>query len=324
MVSIAMLAYNHEKYIAKAIESVLMQNVEFLYQIIIGEDCSTDNTRKIILEYKNKYPDRIHLILHQSNKGMHENARILRENCTGKYIANLEGDDYWVDPYKLQKQVNFLEKNQHYVACAHSVKIVDGNDKLLNIESSYQYTQSYIYKLKDAVKMQLPGQTGSIVFRNITLERNIEKEFYTCRTNPDQKGAVLLTLYGDIYCMEEPMSHYRKVCTSGDSWNAKTYGKNMYAHAYISIMEVAKFANFAGGEKFNNIREATVYLIKAILKFIFHPNRCNYIVLKELYNYRGNQILFDLIRYLLPCLILKKEKIIKFLYAKLQWGKNAQ
>lgn len=113
-ISIAMLAYNHEKFIGKAIESVLMQKTSYTYKIIIAEDFSTDNTREIVLEYKKKYPDKIKLILQDKNVGASQNNGDLLSNLEGKYIAALEGDDYWTDPLKLQKQVDFLEENKDY------------------------------------------------------------------------------------------------------------------------------------------------------------------------------------------------------------------
>ena len=113
-VSIAMLAYNHEKYIVDAIESVLMQRTSYTYKIIIAEDFSTDNTRKIVLDYQKKYPKKIKLILQDKNVGANQNNVDLLTNLEGIYIAALEGDDYWTDPLKLQKQIDFLENNPEY------------------------------------------------------------------------------------------------------------------------------------------------------------------------------------------------------------------
>ena len=107
LVSIASITYNHEKFIAQAIDSFLMQETDFDFEIIIGEDCSTDDTLKIIKEYKAKYPDIIKLITSESNVGMMTNFIRTLEACSGKYIALCEGDDYWTDTLKLQKQVNF-------------------------------------------------------------------------------------------------------------------------------------------------------------------------------------------------------------------------
>jgi glycosyltransferase involved in cell wall biosynthesis len=114
MVSVCMITYNHEAFITQAIEGVLMQRVDFKFELIIGEDCSTDSTRGISEDYANKFPDIIKLLPSERNLGMMPNFIRALNACTGRYIALCEGDDYWTDPYKLQKQVDFLEANPAY------------------------------------------------------------------------------------------------------------------------------------------------------------------------------------------------------------------
>jgi glycosyltransferase involved in cell wall biosynthesis len=109
LVSVIMVTYNHEKYVAEAIKSVLMQKTGFSFQLIIGEDCSKDKTRKIVEQFAMNYPARIKAVLNSENSGVHKNAQNIYKVCTGKYIAMLDGDDFWTDQYKLQKQVDFLE-----------------------------------------------------------------------------------------------------------------------------------------------------------------------------------------------------------------------
>lgn len=127
-VSVFMITYNHEKYIAEALDSILMQKTDFDFDIVIGEDCSTDATRRIVLEYSRKYPDKIKLLLHNVNVGFISNLMYVLEACTGKYVAMCEGDDYWTDPFKLQKQVDFLEANKEYMLATHGYRMVrDGS-----------------------------------------------------------------------------------------------------------------------------------------------------------------------------------------------------
>ncbi|MEA5605161.1 glycosyltransferase [Nostoc sp. UHCC 0252] len=122
-VSILMITYNHENYIAQAIESILMQQTNFEYEVVIGEDCSTDKTRQIIIDYQNKYPKIIRLLLPDKNLGMHKNFIHTLQACQGQYIAILEGDDYWTSSEKLQKQVDFLDKNLDFAICFHNVLV---------------------------------------------------------------------------------------------------------------------------------------------------------------------------------------------------------
>ena len=114
-VSICMITYNHEAYIAQAIEGVLMQKTNFNFQLIIGDDCSTDDTRNICLDYKKKYPNKIILRLPEKNLGCEQNFVKNLDACANgfKYTAICEGDDYWIDASKLQKQVDVLESNEN-------------------------------------------------------------------------------------------------------------------------------------------------------------------------------------------------------------------
>src|SRR5687768_16687744 len=108
-VSVAMITYNHEAFVAQAIESVLMQKTDFDFELVIGEDCSTDKTREIVNGYKSKYGERIRVLLPAKNLGINRNLKQTLLACQGRYIALLEGDDYWTSSLKLQKQVNFLD-----------------------------------------------------------------------------------------------------------------------------------------------------------------------------------------------------------------------
>lgn len=114
LVSIPVITYNHLNFIHQTLNGILMQEVNFKYEIIIGDDFSTDGTKDIILKYAKKYPDAIKVITSEVNVGFLKNSIRLLKACNGKYFAFCEGDDYWTDNLKLQKQVDFLEKNKDY------------------------------------------------------------------------------------------------------------------------------------------------------------------------------------------------------------------
>ena len=122
LLSIVTITYNHEPFIAKTIEGVLMQQVNFRIELIIAEDCSTDGTRAICQQYAEQYPALIRLITSESNVGAIANERRAMQAARGKYIAFCEGDDYWTDPLKLQKQVDFLESHPDYSVTFHRCK----------------------------------------------------------------------------------------------------------------------------------------------------------------------------------------------------------
>jgi glycosyltransferase involved in cell wall biosynthesis len=111
LVSAFMMTYNHAPYIAKAIEGILQQDTNFPIELVIGEDCSTDGTREIVFNYQQKHPNVIRVITSEKNVGGKNNAQRVKEACRGKYIAFCDGDDFWHDPYKLRKQVDYLESH---------------------------------------------------------------------------------------------------------------------------------------------------------------------------------------------------------------------
>jgi len=208
-----MMAYNHEKYIAQALDGVLMQNVNFDYDIVIGEDCSTDNTRSILLSYKEKHPDKIKLLLHEKNIGAVKNQIEVFKNCTGKYIAICEGDDYWTDPYKLQKQVDFLEGNEEYSMCFHNCQIK--NDNVLFLAPPPPKSNIC---LKDFVKEEIYISTATVFFRNILSE--VIPEHLESLYTGSYFIFMRLAEKGMLKYLEEPMSVYR--VHDGGIWSGKT------------------------------------------------------------------------------------------------------
>lgn len=150
MVVIEIATYNHEKYIAKAIESILAQQVDFSYKIIICEDCSTDATAQICQSYKDRFPDKIDLYLNKENKGVKINAGRMHQlslASDAKYIAMLDGDDYWTDVNKLQRQVDFLENNPDYTVCWTNYKILD-NEQLIEPGWSKELPKQDRYEIR--------------------------------------------------------------------------------------------------------------------------------------------------------------------------------
>ncbi len=123
--SVFIITYNHQKYITQAIESALNQETSFDYEIVIGDDCSTDGTREILQEFEAQHPGKIRVLYHDKHVGMHVNFWHTYEACRGQYLAILEGDDYWTSPAKLQRQVDFLDKHEGCVLCFHRAHIID-------------------------------------------------------------------------------------------------------------------------------------------------------------------------------------------------------
>jgi glycosyltransferase involved in cell wall biosynthesis len=123
--SIMMLTYNHERFIAQALNSVLSQRVTFDYEIVIGDDCSTDRTRDILAKFCQEYPERVVLLLRERNIGAIRNMAATFGECQGEYVALLEGDDYWICDDKLQRQVDLLDAHRETSLCCHRVQLFD-------------------------------------------------------------------------------------------------------------------------------------------------------------------------------------------------------
>jgi glycosyltransferase involved in cell wall biosynthesis len=162
LVSVFMITYNHEDFIRQAIESILIQECNFALEIVIGEDFSTDNTRKILLDYQLKYPNKIRLVLHTKNIGAMQNQIETLKACKGKYIAICEGDDYWTDPYKLQKQIDYLEANENcnYIFSNYSKLTPEGS----LIQSNFKLPEQF--DLHFLLKENIMPPTQTVVFRN--------------------------------------------------------------------------------------------------------------------------------------------------------------
>jgi glycosyltransferase involved in cell wall biosynthesis len=123
-VSVSLITYNQEAFVAQALEGALMQQTPFDFEIVVGEDGSTDRTREIVLAYQKRFPEKIRVLPARENLGMMANFVRTLQACTGEYIALLEGDDYWTDPEKLQHQVDFLDLHPECSTCFHNAWIV--------------------------------------------------------------------------------------------------------------------------------------------------------------------------------------------------------
>jgi glycosyltransferase involved in cell wall biosynthesis len=215
-VSVAMVTYNHEKFIAKALDSVLMQSTNFDYEIVIGEDCSTDNTRSILLDYQKRHPGKFRLLLHEKNLGMHLNGAQTLDACKGEYIAMLDGDDYWTSPEKLQKQVDFLDSHPACAVCFHNALIVyeDGSREPI----SYRPNQKAFSTIIDLfLDNYIP--TCAVMFRS-GLFGKVPEWIGTLKMG-DWLIHILNALHGNIGYLDETMAVY--VVHPGGVWSTKNW-----------------------------------------------------------------------------------------------------
>lgn len=237
LVSVCIQTYQHAPYIAQCLESVLMQETSFPFEIIVGEDESVDGTRDICIAYAEKNPDKIRLFLRSRENVIYINGRATGrynfiENLKatrGKYVALCEGDDYWTDPFKLQKQVDFLESNSECVMTFHDSSIIDANGKVL-IELGVRKRTKIARNSEEAFLRYIP--TASVMFRN-HLIKEFPKEFYTV-LNVDRLFWGLLTQHGYFKFIEDIKPSVYRVHPGG-MWSAQ-FAVNKYTQR-VQIME---------------------------------------------------------------------------------------
>ncbi|WP_370479351.1 glycosyltransferase family 2 protein [Tamlana flava] len=208
MVSVCMITYNHEKYIQEALHGVLMQVCDFEVELILANDCSTDNTHGVITSFL-KGHERAHWVKytnHTTNLGMMPNFIYALKQCGGKYMALCEGDDYWTDPLKLQKQVDFLENNHYYSGCFHNTFVINSTKESDKLKPWRVYNVS-IFKFEDTISKIALFHTSSFVFRRKHL--NLPDWFVNVQSG-DMALFSLIAYKGVFFRIDDYMSVYRK------------------------------------------------------------------------------------------------------------------
>jgi glycosyltransferase involved in cell wall biosynthesis len=206
-VSVCIFTYNYEKFLAQALASVIDQKTSFDVEIVIGDDLSTDRTRAIAQEWADKYPGKFLLSFNEKNIGGTRNWIRTINKCSGKYIALLDGDDYFTDPYKLQKQYDALEKDAKRVLCFHSVEEkyddISGQDQIVVFEKER-------YTLGDFLERGWFIRTASTFFRNGVAPTEPPAWVYDYPYRYDTILHVFLCMHGEAIFLPDAMAVWRK------------------------------------------------------------------------------------------------------------------
>lgn len=270
IVSVCMITYGHENFIEEAINGVLMQNCNFEIELILANDYSPDKTDEVIQRILNKHPRAsiINYIKHEKNIGMMPNFIFAMQQCKGKYIALCEGDDYWTDSLKLQKQVDFLEANPDYVLSFHNAEIINSTTK-----KQHPFIKEYDkndYTATDILNSWLIP-TASMVFRNV-----FKGDFplFLCKAiHGDLALQVYLYEFGKFRAMNDVMSVYRinegSVTITSFSGTAYNNGvidqfklmKVFFKNKYKTIFNQKIFLAY--------LRKADSYRTKSIIKPLY-------------------------------------------------------
>lgn len=234
--SVCLIVYNHEPYLRQCLDGIMMQETDFDFEIVVGEDFSTDNSRAVLTEYSEKYPGKFKLLFREKNLGRPTlNVYQTSNECSGDYIAYIEGDDYWTDNHKLQKQVDFLDTHPDFTGCSHTCEIVGKNGEEVEDKealSLYEWDGVYTYEDYKNNPDHWPGQTATIVCRNIFKEGKYDYSILYKAHDFLDDGVILLFLLkqGKIFRMKETMSAWRFVKKDGEgNWNSLKLSRNAMA-----------------------------------------------------------------------------------------------
>jgi glycosyltransferase involved in cell wall biosynthesis len=293
-VSVLIITYNHEALIAQAIESALMQRTDFACEIVIGEDCSTDGTRAIVAGYQQRYPGRIRALMHEKNLGHLGKLNFIRthENCRGKYVALLEGDDYWISPDKIQLQADYLDAHPECCACYHNAWIE--TDRIPpERHIFYPPGQPAFCEFADLLRTKLPP-TASVMYRRGLFEA-FPDWFFEIQMG-DLPFHALNSQFGGFGYLDEIMSVYR--VHDGGVWTTKglvdrtkaeikafelidTFFKGRHRETIASVINQRQFFMSIGYDGISDPANARLYFWKYLAGHRKYPTIPRRLILRQ-------------------------------------------
>ena len=274
-VTVLIITYNHRAHISQAIESALNQKTTFDFEIVIGDDCSTDGTREIVAGYHTKHPEKVRVLLHEKNLGQLGKLNFIQSLAAsrGKYVALLEGDDYWISPDKLQKQADFLDDHPECCTCYHNAWIETDSsppERFIFYPNGQKPTSEYVDFLRD----KLPA-TASVMFRR-GLFSEFPEWFFQMKMG-DLPFHAINSQFGSFGYLNETMSVYR--VHSGGGWTTKglvertheelkafrligEFFKGRYSEDFASVINQRYFFMAIGYDDAADPANARIYLKK--------------------------------------------------------------
>lgn len=285
MVSISMSAYNQQAFIAKSIESILFQETNFKYELIIGEDCSTDGTRRIVERYRRRFPDIIRPIYYKENVGLRTNDDNIRRRMRGKYRAILEGDDCWLIRDKLQRQVDFLEKNPDFIGETGEFITVNTSYHDIARGTPQIYSHTDVFDINELEKWLMPSNTLCVMHRNIYRDWTEKKmhDYITANIIGDRKMFLMLLMYGDIYHSKD--FYCMRVLRPAEktSWAYAQRHTNMCPITHTWLSNAEQFAKEQYGKSLDLLKKKIENYVISVKCFAKNPSKRNYIAMKTIY-----------------------------------------
>lgn len=252
-VSICVVTYNQMKYIGKCLQSIVDQIVDFNFEVIIGDDCSTDGTREILQKFADKYPKILKVIFHEKNIGAVQNYIVVHQKAIGEYVSHIDGDD-WCEPNKIASQCLFLDVNLDCVAVVHKLAMRDsnGNDLFKTWPKRFAFKK---YDLRKLVTTHPAFGNSSIMYRNGAISQLINSEL---KNFIDFQIYVHLALQGYIGAIDEKLGNY--TCGVGVSSSQSLYNLAVQALIYAKTngLEADIFQHSMARQYLNFAKKAIV------------------------------------------------------------------
>lgn len=294
--SIVMFTYNHEKFVEEAINSVLNQQVNFEYKLLIFDDASSDSTSQILFDYKQKFPERITVFSNHKNKGILSNSFSVFKHIKGDFLAFLDGDDCWTNLQKLQKQVDFLESNLDYNGCFHDAEIehLDESENFL-FKGYKSYAQYYKYNKEifttDIINRTILPTSG-LILRTWFL-RDIKLSLFKDNYSIIWKLCCLAVKGSKFYFIDEKWSKYRNHksgISKSDNLNFHLSHANfLETIAPLKGFEIDKFEIYKSASNeymlvLNRSKSKDFLLKKVFVKYLFCEIKKMYAFYRQIFN----------------------------------------
>ncbi len=237
-ISVCLITYNHEQFIDQALTGILNQKTSYSFEIVIGEDCSTDKTRQICEAYAARYPGKIKLLPTPENLGAAFNFIRTVDACTGQYFAYCDGDDYWIDENKLQDQVDFLEANSEYILCAGRSGYLDYHGNITYRDERPDQSR-FDFTVEDYL-LKMSFETATILFRK-TKDFKFP-DFYRDIFSGDQFLVLMLTMNGKkIRYLDKNLTMYRY---HQGGVTKRTHRKEKFDRLFLMLDDFDRFSDY--------------------------------------------------------------------------------
>lgn len=254
MVSVFCSVYNHKNYIAQCLDSLVSQKTSFIYEIIVKDDASTDGTSDIIRAYHEKYPDKIVPLILEENHLQRGLGHVAFEKAFhlmhGKYIAMCEGDDFWTDENKLQKQVDLMESHPEYSLCGHAAYYANEAGELIK-NDCFRYKTGSGELTTEEIISSWSMATCSLLYRK-SCRTDVTFPFQGNCINSDYALMVYMALKGKVYYLDELMSAYRIAC-NGSVTQKQRRNKEYYKKRRLEYVAMLDRIDAYSGKKYTDV-----------------------------------------------------------------------